>query len=183
MLRSRAARDDLEAAVTAVITASRWNAIDPDYKTGRPSDGTAGILRLTTDRGTVLVPAEIVDRHRLFALGPLVATPGALRALVREGTDPARLLSRHGTGDWGTLTPMTTTPTTRPSAAVSGSSAPTTSDPLAFGSSLTPTPTAPSAAPACAPATPPPSCCPPNTDPTESHGAGRHRGTTGADAG
>ena len=89
--------------MTAVITASRWNAIHPDYKTGSPTDGSASILRLTTDRGTVLVPAEVVDRCRLFAFGPLVATPGALRALVTEGADPARLLSRHGAGDWGVL--------------------------------------------------------------------------------
>jgi hypothetical protein len=90
--------------MTAVITVRRWNAIHPDYKTGSPREGTAGILRLTTDQGTVLVPAEVVTRSRLFAFGPLVATPGALRALVREGADPARLLSRHGEGDWGALT-------------------------------------------------------------------------------
>ena len=89
--------------MTAVITASRWNAIEPNYKTGSPNEGTAGILRLTTDKGTVLVPAEVVNRNRLFAFGPLVATPGALRALVAEGADPARLLSRHGQGDWGAL--------------------------------------------------------------------------------
>ncbi len=89
--------------MTAVITASRWSAIHPDYKTGCPTEGTAGILRLTTDKGTVLVPTEVVDRRRLFALGPLVATPGALRALVAEGADPARLLSRHGDGEWGAL--------------------------------------------------------------------------------
>jgi hypothetical protein len=89
--------------MTAVITASRWHAIHPDYKSGSPNLCTAGILRLTTDQGTVLVPTEIVDRQRLFAYGPLVATPGALRALVAEGADPARLLARHGAGDWGHL--------------------------------------------------------------------------------
>ena len=89
--------------MTAVITANRWNAIHPDYKTGSPSDGTAGILRLTTDKGSVLFPAEVVNRQRLFALGPVVATPGALRALASEGTDAARLLSRHAEGDWGGL--------------------------------------------------------------------------------
>jgi hypothetical protein len=89
--------------MTAVITASRWHAIHPDYKSGSPTEGTARILRLTTDQGAVLVPTEVVDRQRLFAFGPLVATPGALRALVREGADPARLLTRHGAGDWGVL--------------------------------------------------------------------------------
>jgi hypothetical protein len=104
LLRPEAAPDDQEDdAMTAVITASRWQAIHSDYKTGSPTDGTAAILRLTTDRGTVLVPAEIVDRRRLFAFGPLVATPRALRALVAEGADPARLLSRHGAGDCGVL--------------------------------------------------------------------------------
>jgi hypothetical protein len=89
--------------MTAVSTASRWHAIHPDYKSGSPTDSTAGILRLTTDQGTVLVPAEVVDRQRLFAFGPLVATPGALRTLVAEGAGPARLLDRRGAGDWGHL--------------------------------------------------------------------------------
>ena len=62
--------------MTAVITASRWNAIDPDYKTGSPTEGTAGILRLTTDRGTVLVPAEIVDRQPAVRLRPAGRHPG-----------------------------------------------------------------------------------------------------------
>ena len=79
--------------MTAVITASRWHATHPDYKSGSPEAGTAGILRLTTDLGTVLVPTEVVERSRLFAFGPLVATRGALRALAAEGADPARLLA------------------------------------------------------------------------------------------
>ena len=79
-------------------------AVNPNYKTGRPSDGTAGILRLTTDKGTVLVPAEVVDRRRLFAFGPLVATPGALRALVAEGADPAPAATAPpARATWGTL--------------------------------------------------------------------------------
>ena len=168
--------------MTAVITASRWNAIDPNYKTGNPTDGTAGILRLTTDKGTVLVPAEIVDRRRLFSFGPLVATPGALRALVAEGADPARLLSRHGAGEWGALSADDHDPTTRPVATGSASSAPTTSDPPPCGSSPTPRPRAPSAPRVCAPATPQLSCCPPSTDPTESDRSGRHRGTITTDA-
>ena len=89
--------------MTAVITTRRWSTIHTDHKTGSPADGTAGILRLTTDLGTILVPAEVVDRRRLFAIGPVVATPGALDALAGEGVDPARLLARHRDGDWGTL--------------------------------------------------------------------------------
>lgn len=89
--------------MTAIITTRRWNAIHPDYKTGSPTDGTARILRFTTDKGSVLFPAKVVNRQRLFALGRLVATPGALRALASEGIDVARLLSRHAEGDWGGL--------------------------------------------------------------------------------
>jgi len=40
-----------------------------------------------------------------FALGQLVATPGALEALEAAGENPADYLSRHQAGDWGTLTP------------------------------------------------------------------------------
>lgn len=54
--------------MTAAITARRWNSIDTDLKTGSPADGTAGIFRHITDLGTVVVPAEVVDRRRLFAL-------------------------------------------------------------------------------------------------------------------
>lgn len=36
-----------------------------------------------------------------FALGSVVATPGALAALERCGADALTLLSRHQSGDWG----------------------------------------------------------------------------------
>jgi hypothetical protein len=36
-----------------------------------------------------------------FALGRVVATPGALRALERAGQLPAAFLDRHVNGDWG----------------------------------------------------------------------------------
>ena len=36
-----------------------------------------------------------------FALGSLVATPGALEALGRAGQSPAEFLARHAAGDWG----------------------------------------------------------------------------------
>ncbi len=39
----------------------------------------------------------------LFDLGRTLATPGALAALETAGVSPASLLSRHVTGDWGTL--------------------------------------------------------------------------------
>jgi hypothetical protein len=41
----------------------------------------------------------------LFALGTLVTTPGALRALRRAQQSPTEFLSRHVHGDWGDLCP------------------------------------------------------------------------------
>ena len=41
----------------------------------------------------------------LFPLGRVVATPGALNALVAAGQDPADLLDRHRSGDWGNVPP------------------------------------------------------------------------------
>jgi hypothetical protein len=37
----------------------------------------------------------------LFPLGDLVATPGALSALEKNGIVPMRLIARHMRGDWG----------------------------------------------------------------------------------
>lgn len=39
----------------------------------------------------------------LFALGRIVATPGALSALERLAQTPATFLGRHVCGDWGDL--------------------------------------------------------------------------------
>jgi hypothetical protein len=38
-----------------------------------------------------------------FALGQVVATPGALDALTVSGQLPAEFLQRHASGDWGEL--------------------------------------------------------------------------------
>ncbi len=38
-----------------------------------------------------------------FALGQVVATPGALAALASAGQPPEVLLTRHAQGDWGDL--------------------------------------------------------------------------------
>ena len=38
-----------------------------------------------------------------FRLGQIVATPGALDALLHGGSDAAVFLRRHVTGDWGEL--------------------------------------------------------------------------------
>lgn len=37
----------------------------------------------------------------LFPMGSIVATPGALNALVMAGQVPGELLNRHQSGDWG----------------------------------------------------------------------------------
>ena len=42
-------------------------------------------------------------QQRLFSLGQLVATPGALAALGKVGQTPLVLLARHVRGDWGEL--------------------------------------------------------------------------------
>jgi hypothetical protein len=41
----------------------------------------------------------------LFPLGRLVATPGALALLTNAGENPAALLDRHVSGDWGDVLP------------------------------------------------------------------------------
>jgi hypothetical protein len=40
---------------------------------------------------------------RLFALGQVVATPGAIDTMERTGVAPFALLARHMSGDWGDL--------------------------------------------------------------------------------
>jgi len=41
----------------------------------------------------------------LFPLGDLVATPGALNALEKNGVVPMHLIARHMRGDWGDVPP------------------------------------------------------------------------------
>jgi hypothetical protein len=41
-----------------------------------------------------------VDKQ-LFPLGQVVATRNVLKALTKAGVDPAQLLARHQSGDWG----------------------------------------------------------------------------------
>jgi hypothetical protein len=43
------------------------------------------------------------QKARLFKLGQVVATPGALEALIRNNTTGTEYLSRHATGDWGDI--------------------------------------------------------------------------------
>lgn len=45
------------------------------------------------------------DTRPRFALGQVVATPGALAALEEAGVVPAVLLARHQSGDWGDVGP------------------------------------------------------------------------------
>lgn len=44
-----------------------------------------------------------MSKQPLFDLGPIVATPGALEDLERNGMTGLELLKRHVTGDWGDL--------------------------------------------------------------------------------
>ena len=43
----------------------------------------------------------IVLTEPLFAIGRVIATPGAVESLERAGQSPWSLLSRHLSGDWG----------------------------------------------------------------------------------
>lgn len=42
-------------------------------------------------------------KKRLFELGRVVATPGALDLLEAHGQTLQQMLARHSTGDWGAL--------------------------------------------------------------------------------
>ena len=44
-----------------------------------------------------------IVRPPRFALGQIVATPGALDALMDAGQDPMAFVARHQSGDWGEL--------------------------------------------------------------------------------
>ena len=50
------------------------------------------------------VKQQLSGNHR-FALGQIVATPGALEALAKAGQTAEEFISRHVSGDWGTLPP------------------------------------------------------------------------------
>ena len=41
------------------------------------------------------------ETRKLFELGKIVTTPGALDLLQRLGEDPIRYIARHAHGDWG----------------------------------------------------------------------------------
>jgi len=45
----------------------------------------------------------LVKSKQMFALGQVVATPGALDALIKLDVEPLKLIHRHVTGDWGDL--------------------------------------------------------------------------------
>lgn len=42
---------------------------------------------------------------RTFPLGQLAATPGAVKTMKRAGINPAALLRRHASCDWGDVPP------------------------------------------------------------------------------
>ena len=44
-----------------------------------------------------------IKKQRVFSLGQIVATPGALAALQKAGQQPSDFLRRHVACDWGDL--------------------------------------------------------------------------------
>ena len=53
--------------------------------------------------GSTVGHVKSITLTALFPLGRLVATPGALDAIWRNGAGAWTYLSRHVTGDWGDL--------------------------------------------------------------------------------
>lgn len=50
-----------------------------------------------------MVDQQNEQKKPLFALGMVVATPGALEALQEANQQPIQFLARHVVGDWGEL--------------------------------------------------------------------------------
>ena len=57
------------------------------------------VMENTTDEG------RDSNETRLFSLGQIVATPGALQALEKAGQLASHFLVKHALGDWGDLCP------------------------------------------------------------------------------
>lgn len=55
------------------------------------------VMEIKTDEG------RVSQGTRLFTLGQIVATPGALQALETAGHNASEFLVRHALGDWGNL--------------------------------------------------------------------------------
>ena len=56
---------------------------------------------IPTDDERSQTPVTIITNSARFALGQVVATPGALAILQATGRSAANLLARHMHGDWG----------------------------------------------------------------------------------
>ena len=56
---------------------------------------------ITNDDERSQTPVTIITNSARFALGQVVATPGALALLQRTGRSAASLCARHMHGDWG----------------------------------------------------------------------------------
>ncbi|HVI04659.1 MAG TPA: hypothetical protein VM711_01015, partial [Sphingomicrobium sp.] len=48
-------------------------------------------------------PKVVQSQRKLFPLGQIVASPGALEVLEASHQSPAEFLTRHARGDWGDL--------------------------------------------------------------------------------
>ena len=59
----------------------------------------------TADDARLQTPVTVIINSARFALGQVVATPGALALLQTTGRSAASLLARHMHGDWGDTCP------------------------------------------------------------------------------
>ena len=138
--------------MTAVITASRWSAIDPNYKTGSPATAPQGFSGSPPTKEPSSSPPRSWTGGGCLPLARWSLPPGRFAPWWQKGQTLLACSPVMAKATGVLCLPTTTTPTTRRSAAGSASSAPTTWDPPACGSSRTPKPMVLWAALVCAPA-------------------------------
>jgi hypothetical protein len=98
-----------EFAANGDLVDIKWFDCETGLDIAEPEsvDGFA-LEALSKDAGEYLKSiSEIYNlaRRAKFALGRLVATPGAMAAMIGSGDNPADYLARHLSGDWGELSP------------------------------------------------------------------------------
>jgi hypothetical protein len=64
---------------------------------------TNGLTTKEHKMDTKIGASRVQNRARLFSLGQIVTTPGAMDALLINCQPPSEFLVRHALGDWGSV--------------------------------------------------------------------------------